>query len=91
MSSNDNDNGENDECGCNKNKRPPNYPVFTNPLDMERFFNQQMNEIVKSFGLFGSFFHGFPEYPSTQNPRTSIDDQISSTDENNGLRKWTEP
>ena len=41
MSSNDNDNGENDECGCNKNKRPPNYPVFTNPLDMERFFNQQ--------------------------------------------------
>jgi len=78
MSSNNDDNGENDGCGCNKNKRPPNYPVFTNPLDMERFFNQQMNEIVKSFGLFGSFFHGFPEYPSTQNPGTSLDDRIPS-------------
>ena len=51
MSSNNDDNGENDGCGCNKNKRPPNYPVFTNPLDMERFFNQQMNEIIKSFAM----------------------------------------
>ena len=76
MATNGDNNDENDRCDCNKNKKP-NYPVFTNPLDMERFFNQQMDEIVKSFGIFGSFFHGFPEYPSTRNP------EISESDQNN--------
>jgi len=75
----DNDD-ENDRCDCNKNKRS-NYPVFTNPLDMERFFNQQMDEIVKSFGIFGSFFNGFPEYPSSRNPEVFESDQNNSEDQ----------
>ena len=55
----------------------PNFRVFTNPLEMERFFNQQMDEILKTFGFFGSAgsngprenndntFPAFPSFPST--------------------------
>ena len=49
MATSGDNNDENDRCDCNKNKKP-NYPVITNPLDMERFFNQQMDEIGISPG-----------------------------------------
>ena len=81
MASNDDNGSENNSCNCNKNKRPQNYPVFTNPLDMERFFSQQMDEIVKSFGIFGSFFQGFPEFPPTQYPEHQPNDQNNCEDE----------
>jgi len=47
----DDDNNPNEE----RNNWRPGFHVFTNPLDMERFFNQQMDEMIKSFGIFGSF------------------------------------
>ena len=49
------DDNDNPEGQFNKDKHRPTFHVFTNPLDMERFFNQQMEEILKSFGVFGSF------------------------------------
>ena len=58
----------------NRNNCRPNFHVFTNPLDMERFFNQQMDEMIKSFGFFGSFNdeqgrnRGFPEFPTMEVP-----------------------
>ena len=82
MASNDDHGNENDSCNCDKNKKSPNFPVFTNPLDMERFFSQQMDELVKSFGTFGSFFHGFPEFPPTQYPGQLPNDQNDCDDEN---------
>ena len=85
MATND-DNNERNQCDCDKNKRP-NYPVFTNPLDMERFFNQQLDEVVKSFGIFGSFFNGFPEFPSMHNPELFSNDQ-NTVDGQNGSRDF---
>lgn len=32
------------------------FDVFANPLDMERFFNQQMEAILKNFGINDGFF-----------------------------------
>ena len=37
-----------------RNSRRDSFPVFSNPLHMESFFNQQLDEIMKQFG-FGNF------------------------------------
>ena len=50
---------EDENCDCredpNFNKKHRSFHVFTSPLDMERFFNQQMDDMLKSFGVFGAF------------------------------------
>ena len=50
---------EDENCDCredpNFNKKHRSFHVFTSPLDMERFFNQQMDDMLKSFGFFGAF------------------------------------
>ena len=68
MAEDDPDSNVNDDWGSaeewNSNKERPNFPVFTNPLDMERFFNHQMDDILKSFGFFG--FSGGNEENNTK-------------------------
>ena len=47
------------------------FEVFTNPLEMHRFFDQQMEQILKSFGLgqgFGGFGQGPPAVPFERHP-----------------------
>ena len=61
------------EGGSNGNRRRPHFHVFTNPLEMERFFNHQMDEMLKSFGLFGPGSNGnergsLPGFPSIDIP-----------------------
>ena len=73
------DNNDSDDLpdGMNGNKRHSHFHVFTNPLEMERFFNQQMDEIMKSFGMFGfggkktgdqGEFSAFPAFPAIDTP-----------------------
>lgn len=45
--------------------------VFTNPLEMERFFNSQMESILKGFGISDGFFsfpNESPNQPAIQGP-----------------------
>lgn len=44
------------------------FNIFTNPLEMHRYFEQQMNEFLKQFqmedhGPFSGIFGGVPEFP----------------------------
>ena len=43
--------GSDDQKGDRRNRQ--HFHVFTNPLEMEMFFSQQMDQLLKSFGLFG--------------------------------------
>lgn len=41
------------------------FNIFTNPLEMHRYFEQQMNEFLKQFQMedHGNFFGATPEFP----------------------------
>lgn len=45
-----------------RGERDP-FETFVNPLEMERFFSQQMDDMLKNFGFGQGFFGGFPAMP----------------------------
>ena len=88
----DEDNNTNDDF--NRNNWRPNFHVFTNPLDMERFFNQQMDEMIKSFGFFRSFndeqggHRGFSEFPTMQVPANQETNRQNLKEHESGSREF---
>jgi len=48
--------GHEDNQNADRGGDQETFDVFTNPLDMERFFNQQMEAILKNFGMSEGFY-----------------------------------
>ena len=59
------DNEESDQDQPNPPNQQRNFGVFSSPLEMESFFNQQLDEMLKQFG-FGQF--GSPGFFGHVNP-----------------------
>jgi len=80
---------EDDEMDENHSSGPRiGIQVFTNPLEMESFFSEQFDEILKQFG-FGQFsgpgFYGSQVHPGMM-PSHPLEDE--STDESGGARDF---